>query len=145
MLTSPLAAAKKMESWPTLGRPKDVPIFSSHSDLAALKSSNATERDYGTASSGGYIEHSDEDSVDFAIDDLESAYARPELNESFGSAIAEALNKAAALSKNPRKQQPIEPSSSSSSNGRPATGGKKKKTANKTILFSTVSRNFDGK
>lgn len=132
MLTSPMAAANKMESWPTLGRPKDGPIFASQSDSFTVKSSNGSER--------RYVEHSDEDSVDFAIDDLESAYSRPELKESFGSAIAEALNKAAALSKNPRKQQ----TSESSTGSRPTNGGKKKKNTKKTILFSTVSRTFDG-
>lgn len=142
MLTSPMAAANKTEIWPTLGRPKDVPMFAPNGDSFTLKSANGTanEREIGMPSSFGNVEHSDEDSVDFAIDDLESAYSRPELKESFGSAIAEALNKAAALSKNPRKQQQTE----SSTGSRPINGGKKKKTTKKTILFSTVSRTFDG-
>lgn len=143
MLTSPMAAGNKVDSWPTLGRPKDAPIFASQSDSFTVKSSNGVTnaRERGISSSSGNVEHaSDEESVDFAIDDLESAYSRPELKESFGTAIAEALNKAAALSKNPRKQQQTE----SSTNGRPTNGGKKKKNTKKTILFSTVSRTFDG-
>lgn len=71
----------------------------------------------------------------FTIDDLETTYARPEFNESFGLAIAEALNKA-AHSKTPRKQhqqqQQIE-----SLYGRSNGAGKKKKNTKKTILFST--------
>lgn len=136
MLTSPLSA-NKAEKWPTLGRPKDAPIFSLNDCPPLTSKQTGIDRTHSASSN---IEHSDEDSVDFAIDDLEMTYARPEFKESFGSAIADALNKA-ALPKNPRKQQQqqqIEPS-----NGR-SNGGKKKKNTKKTVLFSTISRTFDG-
>lgn len=137
MLTSPLMA-NKSEKWPTLGRPKDFPIFSFNDCPPLGQTATRTANGCGGNAVSSNIEHSDEDSVDFAIDDLEMTYARPEFKESFGSAIAEALNKA-ALSKNPRKQQQIESTNSRSN------PGKKKKATKKTVLFSTISRNFDGK
>lgn len=128
-------SANKMESWPTLGRPKEAPFA-----FESIKTSKIEPTISGAAStnSGPFVEYSDEDSVEFATDDLEALYARPEFNASFGSSIAEALNKA-AHSKNPRKQ-PIE-----TSNGRINGGKKKKNTRKATVLFSTGSHNFDGK
>lgn len=142
MLTSPLAA-NKFQNWPTLGRPtKEQPMFAKPDSKIQFWSTN-TGSENGKILSAS-IEHSDEDSVDFAIDDLETTYARPEFNESFGLAIAEALNKA-AHSKNPRKQQ--QPQQIESTFGRLQNGGasKKKKNTKKTILFSTGNRTFDGK
>lgn len=131
-----------MESWPTLGRPKE-PLFASQAPISPAKTIKSDAAVISAAklgtSLGGFVECSDEDSVDVAADDLEALYARPEFNESFGTSIAEALNKA-AHSKNPRKQQ-IE-----ASNGRTApVAGKKKKNNKKTVLFSTGSHTFDGK
>lgn len=124
-------SANKVESWPTLGRPKEMP-FASQGPSSPLKSSkveliHTTGLNINAVTS---VEHSDEDGVDFANDDLEALYARPEVNASFGASIAEALNKA-AHSKNPRKQQ-NEPS-----NDRNVSSKKKKN--KKTILFSTSS------
>lgn len=129
-------SANKMESWPTLGRPKES-TFVLQGTSSPMKSSHIEPIAVSGHSSGAFVEFSDEDSVDFATDDLEALYARPEFNASFGSSIAEALNKA-AHTKNPRKQ-PIE-----ASGGR-NNGGKKKKSTKKTVLFSTGSCNFDGK
>lgn len=124
-------SANKVESWPTLGRPKEMP-FAAQSSTSPFKATklepnhtNGLNMNVGTT-----VEHSDEDSVDFANDDLEALYARPELNASFGASIAEALNKA-AHSKNPRKQQ-NEPAND-------RNVGSKKKKNKKTILFSTGS------
>lgn len=134
MLTSPMSA-NKTESWPTLGRPKEAPFTAVQGTSSPIKPSPNVLAGHST-NSGAFVEYSDEDSVDFATDDLEALYARPEFNASFGSSIAEALNKCAA--KNPRKQ-PIEPPNSR------INGGKKKKSTKKTVLFSTGSHNFDGK
>lgn len=139
MLTSP-TANKNVNSWPTLGRPKESPFYA-QSDSSPFKSFKSDQSDsFGDRELGmnskPHADHSDDESVDFAINDLETTYARPEFNESFGTAIAEALNKA-AHSKNPRKQQ-IDPA-----NGRTGAG-KKKKNTKKTILFSTGSRTYDG-
>lgn len=138
MLTSPMSATK-VESWPTLGRPKESP-FAMHSPASPMKTTFAN--DMCGASSNGHIDGSDEDSIDVATDDLEALYARPEFNESFGQSIADALNKA-AHSKNPRKQQQQQQIDA----GRCITAnGKKKKNAKKTtVLFSTGSHTFDGK
>lgn len=65
MLTSPLAAASKTENWPTLGRPKENPIFA-QTDSIHLKSNNGLVNDREKLP-GANIEHSDEDSVDFAL------------------------------------------------------------------------------
>lgn len=130
-------SANKVESWPTLGRPKE-PSFAMHNSTA---SPVKTPSMYATASNG-HIECSDEDSVDAATDDLEALYARPEFNESFGQSIADALNKA-AHSKNPRKQQQQQQQVDAS---KCAVNGKKKKAPKKsTVLFSTGSHTFDGK
>lgn len=139
MLTSPMSA-NKMESWPTLGRPKE-PSFAIQSTSSPLKTSkiDSTILVAPSMNTTAFVECSDEESVDFATDDLEALYARPEFNASFGSSIAEALNKA-AHSKNPRKQ-PNETTVNSRVNG----GKKKKNTKKTTVLFSTGSHNFDGK
>lgn len=63
MLTSPLAAASKAANWPTLGRPKENPIFA-QSDSIHPRSNNGRDRE---KLPGASIEHSDEDSVDFAL------------------------------------------------------------------------------
>ncbi|XP_031631421.1 uncharacterized protein LOC116345847 [Contarinia nasturtii] len=135
MLTSPRTA--NTELWPTLSRPKEVMMV--HGDVPKSASGFVSDRDNGTSMAAAAVEHSDEDSVDFATNDLETTYARPEFNESFGMAIAEALNKA-AHSKNPRKQHQIEvpPHCQTSIS-------KKKKNTKKTILFSTGNRTFDRK
>lgn len=128
-------AASKSENWPTLGRPKENPLFA-QTDSTQFRSNDGLTIDRDN----GKIDHSDEDSADFAIDDLETTYARPEFNESFGLAIAEALNKA-AHSKSPHKQQKQIESPLGRQNG----AGKKKKNTKKTILFSTGNCTFDGK
>lgn len=143
MLTSPMSA-NKVESWPTLGRPKESPFAMQNNPMASpIKGASASDT-YGASSApNGHIECSDEDSIDAATDDLEALYARPEFNESFGQSIADALNKA-AHSKNPRKQQHQQQIDA----GRCCTtaAGKKKKNAKKTtVLFSTGSHTFDGK
>lgn len=136
-------SANKMESWPTLGRPKESP-FAMHNNSTAspMKTTFANDMCATSSSSNGHIDGSDEDSIDAATDDLEALYARPEFNESFGKSIADALNKA-AHSKNPRKQQQQQQIDA----GRCITAnGKKKKNAKKTtVLFSTGSHTFDGK
>lgn len=145
MLTSPMAS-NSVNSWPTLAsRPKENPFFA-QSDSSPFKSlhcePNGSVGDRGESGMNSKTkhDHSDDESIDFAINDLETTYARPEFNESFGTAIAEALNKA-AHSKNPRKQQ-IEMATGRNGGG----GGKKKKNTRQTILFSTgSSRTFDGK
>lgn len=65
MLTSPLAAEGKAENWPSLGRPKENPIFA-QTDSIHLRSNNGlvSDREKFLRAS---IEHSDEDSVDFAL------------------------------------------------------------------------------
>lgn len=113
MLTSP-TATNKGESWPTLGRPKES------IRIAAT-----------------IAEFSDDESVDLANEDEETANAPTEPID-IGSSISKALNMV-AHSRNPRKQQQIE-----TSNGR-LIGGKKKKNTKKTILFSTGNHTFDGK
>lgn len=133
MLTSP-TASNSVNTWPTLGRPKVNP-FNAQIDSSPFKSFKNDQNENGMNFKPN-LDHSDDESVDCAIDDLEITYARPEFNESFGTAIAIALNKA-AHSKNPRKQQVELPTTTS-------TGGKKKKNSKKTILFSTGNRTFDG-
>lgn len=103
-----------------------MPLF------AQTESQSVTASEFSMASHGN---HSDEGSMDLATDDVETAYARPEFKESFGSAIAEALNKA-AHSKHPRKPQ-------REANDRPAACKKQRKSKN-TVLFSTGGRTFDG-
>lgn len=134
MLTSP--KANDTEMWPSLSRRKEIPSFSNDGFLP-LKSSNRFHA-VSTGSSRLNVnnEHSDDESIDLNIDEKEPKCAPPEFNESFGSAISEALNNAALL-KNPRKQEIV------SLNQR-ASGSKKKK-ANKMILFSTGGHTFDGK
>lgn len=137
-------SANKVESWPTLGRPKES-TFAMHGSTASPAKAppmHATTSNGGqSAHSNGHIECSDEDSVDAATDDLEALYARPEFNESFGQSIADALNKA-AHSKNPRKQQQQQVDASKCA----AVNGKKKKAPKKsTVLFSTGNHTFDGK
>lgn len=135
-------SANKVESWPTLGRPKE-PSLASTASPVKTSSMYATTSNGHSTHSNGHIECSDEDSVDAATDDFEALYARPEFNESFGQSIADALNKA-AHSKNPRKQQQQQQQQVDVSKG--AVNGKKKKAPKKsTVLFSTGSHTFDGK
>lgn len=126
MLTSPKNNDELF--WPTLGRPKDVPFFASD-DFQPLPSSNSFHA-VASANENIQVDHSDDDSFEMSAE----ACAPPEFKESFGTAIAEALNNAAL--KNSRKQQ------MSATNTR--NGGKKKKNNNKTVLFSTGGRTFDG-
>lgn len=76
-------------------------------------------------------EHSEDESVDFGHDFSEEACAPPEFKSSFGSAIAEALNKSAHVKPTKNRSQVT--------NGR----GKKKKN-NGMVLFSTGGRTYDG-
>lgn len=121
--------------WPSLKSRKDAPLFA-NDDFFPLKSTNRFQAVSTGKTQNTLTEHSDDDSVYFNIENIESTCAPPEFTQSFGIAIAEALNSAAQL-KNPRKQQ------TSSSNGRAA--GSKKKRNNKMILFSTGGYTFDGK
>lgn len=131
MLTSPKNDAL---FWPSLARKKDVPLFATD-EFQPLPSSNRFQAVSNAQPHAHAVnEHSDDDSVDMNGDFVD-ACAPPEFKESFGSAIAEALNNAAQL-KNPRKQQ--------ISSGGARNGGKKKKNNNKTVLFSTGGRTFDG-
>lgn len=140
MLTSP-TATNSVNSWPTLGRPKEN-ACNAQDDYPSLKlfksdQNDATGDRENGMSSKTTVDYSDSESIDSAINDLESTYARPEFNESFGTAIAEALNKA-AHARNPHKQQ------NELTNSHSGGAGKKKKNTKKTILFSTGNRTYDG-
>lgn len=128
MLTSP----KTIQGlWPTLGASKEVPGFSA-ADFLPLQSRTHKTSIASCQSESNHkfsYEHSDDESVDY-----ESCAAPPEFKNSFGSAIAEALNHAS------------HGKGSKNENGGSAKAGrnKKKKNAGKTLLFSTGGRAFDG-
>lgn len=126
MLTSPQSGSN-VDSWPTLRRTRDV-SFTASDESSAPRSATDSRTTINN-------DHTDDESLDFAMDDIEAKCAPPEYNASFGSAIAQALTNATQL-KTPRKQ-PIQA-------GRSNGGGKKKKNTNKMVLFSTGCRTFDG-
>lgn len=132
MLTSPQTGSNK-ESWPTLGRTRDLSF--SASDDATIRRITGSVSSSRTTN----IDHTDDESIDHSIDDIEATCAPPEYTASFGSAIAEALTNA-TQQKNPRKQASVNGRSGAGGNG----GGKKKKNNNKMVLFSTGCRTFDG-
>lgn len=123
MLTSP----RQAELWPTLGRPKESPAFAT-ADFQPLQSNRNQIVTTKSIAIGNANDHSDNESVDFA----EEACAPPEFKNSFGSAIAEALNNSAHMKPAQNGNQSIN------------LRGKKKKNNGKMVLFSTGGRTFDG-
>ena len=109
----------KAELWPTLA-PSKEPAFSFSSYASG------PQRDAPKAAT----RHDDTDDDD---DDLSGACAPPAYRESFGSAIAEALDLNAAISKSTQSKNP------STGNG----GRAKKKKGKNTVLFTTNCRTFD--
>lgn len=127
MLTSS-QAGMQAELWPTLAQPKENSAPFSTADFLPLRPTRpqALVQNANTAH-----ENSEDESVDYANDFNEEACAPPEFKSSFGSAIAEALNKTAHVKPTKNRNQVT--------NGR----GKKKKN-NGMVLFSTGGRTYDG-
>lgn len=134
MLTSPQSGSN-VENWPTLGRTRDFSFSISDESTIHRPTDSANPRTNPN-------NHTDDESIDGHIDDIEATCAPPEYTASFGSAIAAALSNASHV-KGSRKSIPV-PNNGRNANGGGGGGGKKKKNNNKTVLFSTGGRTFDG-
>lgn len=143
MLTSPKTL--QTELWPTLAAPKDLPVFS-NADFVPLQSRSPKVEQPGSSSHSCNNhnqrmnnDHSDDDSVDCYSAFSAEASAPPEFKNSFGCAIAEALNNA-SLSKGSKNGNSLVNGGNTG-----ARNKKKKKVSGTTLLFSTGGRTFDGK
>lgn len=116
------------ELWPTLAQPKEIPATFSTSDFLPLRPSRPAAV---VQHSSTVHENSEDESADCNNDFSEEACAPPEFRSSFGSAIAEALNRSAHVK--PTKHQ-----------GQVTNGRGKKKKNNGMVLFSTGGRTYDG-
>lgn len=113
----------KAELWPTLGPTKE-PVFTSNDFPSALRNPSSNVAAFTSRHTPSHSYESDEGEC---YNQDEVACAPPEFKNSFGSAIAEALTMKSFGQQN-------------SQNG---SKGKKKK-GNKTLLFTTGGRTFDG-
>lgn len=127
MLTSSQSGVQA-ELWPTLAQPKQNSAIFSAADFLPLRPSRPQAAPQNGSILHGH-EHSEDESVE--IDFSEEACAPPDFKNSFGSAVAEALNRSAHVKPTNNRNQ--------TTNGR----GKKKKN-NGTVLFSTGGRAYDG-
>lgn len=128
MLTSAQTGIQT-ELWPTLAQPKEIPTAISTADFLPLRPCRPPAM--AQHANLHAHEHSEDESIDYGQDFNAEACAPPEFKSSFGSAIAEALNKSAHVKPTENRNQVT--------NGR----GKKKKN-NGMVLFSTGGRTYDG-
>lgn len=126
MLTT--AGQAKVELWPSLGPTKGFVIDPTNGVKGEKKSTDVSAKE---------MSENDDDGDD---DDL--ARAPPEFKSSFGTAIAEALNKSASKSKQLSVNNFEMGTAKGMNNGCAGVGGKQKKKNKKTILFSTSARPF---
>lgn len=116
------------ELWPTLAQLKEIPATFSASDFLPLRPS----RPPALVQHSSIVHlNSEDESADHGNEFSEDACAPPEFRSSFGSAIAEALNRSAHVK--PTKQH-----------GQVTNGRGKKKKNNGMVLFSTAGRPYDG-
>lgn len=130
MLTSS-QTGMQAELWPTLAQPKEIPATFSAADFLPLRPTRPPAIAHQLQHTSSAHEHSEDESVDYGNDFSEEACAPPEFKSSFGSAIAEALNKSAHVKPTKNRSQVT--------NAR----GKKKKNSG-MVLFSTGGRTYDG-